>query len=193
MPRSSRARAGDSGGAKSSRGSQDRADDRADGAEAARRADEDLGRGPAWVVVRLGETLFGLPIQRVREVLHPPPVTLVPHAPPAIRGVVSVRGDVVAVLDLGQRLVRRPAAADGRLVVVSHMPTEEPVGLLVDQVTGLLSGGAQAVDDPPREVTASMPEGVVRGVLAGPDERPVATLDLDRVLEIEGADVKESA
>lgn len=142
---------------------------------------------PHWVSVRLGDTQFAIEIERVREVMPPPQTTLVPKAPPALRGIVSIRGDVVPVLDLGVRLLGSPARADGRLLVVSYAPTGEPVGLLVDQVTGLIAGLDKDVEQPPKEVTASLPEDVVRGVIEGPDGGSVAVLQLDRVLEIDSA------
>ena len=154
-----------------------------DTAQQKREEEPRVRTGPAWVAVQLEDAEFGLAIERVLEVLDPPPITRVPRAPEAVTGVVSLRGDVVPVLDLGRRLLGRPSSA-GRLAIVSHAATGEAVGLLVDQVTGLLDAEAGSVQDPPGEVAASVPPGTVTGVLSVGDGRTVALLDLDRVLEI---------
>jgi chemotaxis signal transduction protein len=42
-----------------------------------------------------------LPVSAVSEVLAMPAVTPVPHAPPAVRGIAPLRGQVLPVIDLG--------------------------------------------------------------------------------------------
>ena len=85
--------------------------------------------------VSVGGAEFGIPAERVREVLRPPPVTRVPFALHGVRGIAQVRGTVLAVVDLGQRLGLAPVGSAGRLVVVWGRE-REAVGLLVDRVFG---------------------------------------------------------
>jgi purine-binding chemotaxis protein CheW len=78
-------------------------------------------------------------IERVREVLRCPPLTEVPRAPAHVRGVVSVRGDVVAVVEPRRRLGLPddgPPAERSRLLVVDV--GDGPVGLLVDAVSNVV-------------------------------------------------------
>lgn len=159
----------------------------------AREAVDTEMRGPGWVAVRVGNADFGLPIERVREVLHPPPMARVPMTPPAVRGVASVRGDVVPVVDLGRRLGLGEAPAEGgRLVVVTHEVTGEPIGLLVDEVRGLVERNAPELEAAPEEVVAGLPDGLVRAVVGAGQDRTVVILELDRVLEIAGAGETET-
>jgi hypothetical protein len=53
------------------------------------------------VLFRVGEETVAVPLQSVLEVLALGPITATPTAPPAIAGAVNVRGNVVAVIDLG--------------------------------------------------------------------------------------------
>jgi len=152
-----------------------------DQAGRAQRARDEGDDAPAWIAVRIGDAEFGIGIERVREVLPPPEVTRVPMAPPSVLGVVSVRREVVPVVDLGRRLLERPAE-HGRLVVVSHGEPAEPVGLLVDAVVGLI--GRHAVREEPTEpVAAALDDGLMTGVVRA-GGRSVALLDLDRVLDV---------
>lgn len=131
------------------------------------------------LAVRVGGAEFGIPADRVREVLRPPPLTRVPAPPPGVLGVAQVRGTVLAVMDLGARLGMSPVADTGRLVVVWGRG-REAVGLLVDRVVGLAEEGDDAT--PPAEAEAALPAGWLAGVAAPAPGRRVALLHLERVL-----------
>lgn len=133
------------------------------------------------VIVRIGEAEFGIPIRSVREVLHVLPITRLPFATAAVPGVVSVRGSVLPVVDLGERLFAVPARRDGRLVVV-HEPASGEVALLVDAVADLVRTSALDAEPPP-EVAASLPPGWVAGVITPSEDRLVTLLELARVLD----------
>lgn len=133
------------------------------------------------VVVLVGEAELGLRIERVLEVVHVPYITRIPFPPPSVLGVVALRNSVLPVIDLGERLFGKPSRRDGRLVIGLVGEADEKVALLVDGVVGL-AGLASVVADPPAEVMASLPEGWVAAVLAPAEDRLVALLDLDQVL-----------
>lgn len=134
----------------------------------------------ATLSVRVGGAEFGLPAAAVREVVRPPPLTRVPFAPAAVRGLAQVRGTVLAVVDLGARLGVAPVASTGRLVVVWGRG-REAVGLLVEGVVGLVEGDA-AEAPLPDEAEAALPPGWLAGVAVPAPGRRVALLHLERVL-----------
>ena len=55
------------------------------------------------VLFAVGAVVYGLPIDRVREVINPAPTFELPHAPASIVGVADHRGEVVPVIDLRTR------------------------------------------------------------------------------------------
>ena len=55
------------------------------------------------IAFKLGEQLYALPIEVVKEVIKCPEVTPMPELPPHLVGLVNVRGDVYAVTDLAMR------------------------------------------------------------------------------------------
>jgi len=55
------------------------------------------------VLFGVGSVVYGLPIERVREVVNPLEIIELPHAPPSIIGVTDHRGEVVPVIDLRTR------------------------------------------------------------------------------------------
>jgi purine-binding chemotaxis protein CheW len=91
-----------------------------------------------FLIFRLGDEEFGVEISRVLEVMRTPPVTEVPRAPPDILGVISVRGDVVTVVDPRSRLgLTGSGGGPARRVVVVD-DGAGACGLLVDQVAGVV-------------------------------------------------------
>ncbi|HET6440026.1 MAG TPA: chemotaxis protein CheW [Anaeromyxobacter sp.] len=92
-----------------------------------------------FLTFRLGAEEYAVAIERVREVLKAQPVTEVPRAPSGILGVVTVRGEVVAVFDPRRRLGLPgppPPEGTGRVVIVDD--GGGPCGLLVDAVASVV-------------------------------------------------------
>ncbi len=107
-----------------------------------------------FLIVRLAEEEFGVEIGRVLEVLRTPPVTEVPRAPPDILGVISVRGDVITVVDPRSRLgLARGGAGPARRVVVVD-DGDGACGLLVDGVAGVVRLPRGALEPCPQAIGA---------------------------------------
>jgi purine-binding chemotaxis protein CheW len=97
---------------------------------------------------------YAVPIGRVREVLRAPAITEVPRAPAHVMGVVTVRGEVVAVIDARSRLgLGRTAGAQSRIVIVDA--GEGPLGLLVDQVSSVVRLPRGSIEPCPQGISAA--------------------------------------
>jgi purine-binding chemotaxis protein CheW len=68
--------------------------------------------GNLHVVVGIDTLQLALPCGMVREMLQMPRVSVVPGAPPYVRGVVNLRGEVLPIVDLRLRLGFPPYGAD---------------------------------------------------------------------------------
>jgi purine-binding chemotaxis protein CheW len=136
----------------------------------------------ALVVLTLGPAEFALPIRSVREVLRAPVISRVPFAPPAVCGVFGLRGEVIPVIDLGERLFGQPARRPGSVVVVRAEGMAESAALLVDSVPGLIDAGQAEVYDTPAEAEATLPAGWAVAVVVPEPGRLVTLLDLLQVL-----------
>ena len=89
--------------------------------------------------------VFALEAAMVREILPAARPTRIPGAPPAVRGLVNVRGTMVAVLDVGLAVGARAEPSGGTLVLVEQPP--RLMGLAVDEVLDLVAVDATALDD----------------------------------------------
>lgn len=77
--------------------------------------------------------MFGCGIDAVREIVPNRRATRLPGAPPAVQGLINLRGTIVTVVDLALWLgAERPASADGSIVLVDH--GTRIAGIAVDEV-----------------------------------------------------------
>lgn len=120
---------------------------------------------------------YAVPVERVREIVRVRPITPVPRVPADVCGVISLRGEILEVVDLRLRL-RLRAAKPGRAsrIIVAHTADGGVAGLLVDGVSEVLSVG----DDALRPASAAE-AGNVASLCANGD-RFISLIDLDRVL-----------
>jgi purine-binding chemotaxis protein CheW len=101
---------------------------RAPGREAA--ADEPV----QLCTFRIGGEDYAVDIMRVREIIHPLPITPVPRAPPSVEGVVRLRGEVMPVLDVRKRLGVPASAPTRRTRFLVVNVARRRIGLVVDEV-----------------------------------------------------------
>jgi purine-binding chemotaxis protein CheW len=73
-----------------------------------------------YITFKLGDELFAINVNQVREVLEVTHITRVPTAPEYMRGVVNVRGKAIPVVDLRLRfgLLRSDDTVNSRIVVM---------------------------------------------------------------------------
>ena len=91
-----------------------------------------------YLTFQLAGELYAVEIGRVLEVLRTPPITEVPRAPVDVLGVISVRGEVVTVIDPRGRLgLARSEGPPARRVLIAD-DGEGPCGLLIDGVAGVV-------------------------------------------------------
>ncbi len=127
---------------------------------------------------------YGIGILRVKEILEYDTVTPVPQTPPAIRGVINLRGSVVPVVDLAAKfgLPPSPLAQRTCIVIVEVVldGRESVMGVLVDAVSQVMDLTAGDIELPPAFGTQ-----VKVDYLAGMGKvgkRFVLLLDVDKVL-----------
>src|SRR5262245_13090591 len=93
------------------------------------------GAGERLLIVEVAGGLSGIDSSTVREIVGVLDATRLPGAPPHVRGVVNLRGQLLTVVDIGHRLTGAPSEgtkAEGSIVVVSS--SERALGLLVEDV-----------------------------------------------------------
>jgi purine-binding chemotaxis protein CheW len=91
-----------------------------------------------FLLFRIGEADFGLPIDAVVEVARPPAkLTRLPNAPAFVQGVMNLRGQVVPVIDQSSRFGGAAATGSRRRVIVVRMGALQ-AGFVVDAVSEVM-------------------------------------------------------
>lgn len=135
-----------------------------------------------FLVFRLGDGEFGLPVEAVDEVARAPDrVTRVPKAPRFLEGVINLRGAVIPVVDQRHRFDMPPLEqSDGRRLIVVRTGGHR-AGLIVDSVSEVLRTTADAIGAAPdlTEDIARLVHGVVN---IGTEGRIILVLDPTELL-----------
>lgn len=126
------------------------------------------------------ELLLGMEIDQVQEINRHLDITEIPDAPPNLRGVINLRGDVVTIVDMRSilGLPRQDISDSSRNVVIqSH---DEQIGLLVDRIADIVNVDPEEIEPAPANI-----DGVggrfFRGVYTMPDSILVL-LDVEEAL-----------
>ena len=125
---------------------------------------------------------FGVSVDRVQEIVRHLHHTRVPLAPPVIRGLMNLRGQIVTAIDLRRRLAF-PDREPGRLPMNVVIRTDDGlVSLQVDQIGDVVVVETNTRDDPPPTLKGAARE-LIRGAYQLPN-RLLLDLDLDRALTL---------
>jgi purine-binding chemotaxis protein CheW len=121
------------------------------------------GGGEKLLVFDLHREKYAIPIHDITLIIDEREITPVPNAPPFLRGILTLRGKIVNVLDVATRLgIRRPSDPSGRKIVILDLGADH-FGLLVDGIEQLVEVDVQSLEPPPdgfRPVIQEYVEGV---------------------------------
>ena len=132
------------------------------------------------IAFRVGAQEFCIDIMSVREIRGWTPATPLPHAPPFVKGVINLRGAVLPILDLSERLGLGATQASTRHVIIVAKVDRQLVGLLVDAVCDILTISDQALQPTP-DIACDTVKTFVKGLLPLED-RMVSMISLDQGL-----------
>ena len=138
---------------------------------------------------------YGIPADRVREVVRMVAVTSLPRAPRAIEGVVNVRGEIVPVYDLRDRFELPPRRPDPAEHLIILNAGGRSVAIRVDAAESLetLSEADLVPADAIAETAGGTDTARHLSGLAKTADGVVVIVDLDEFLTIEESATLDSA
>lgn len=135
-----------------------------------------------YVIFRLGGEFYAASVQQVREIVVLPEMTRVPNTSDFIAGVMNLRGQIMAVIDLGRRLSLETTETEAPEHIIIVEAEDYTVAMIVDEVPEVSSIPAKAIRETPRLVETDLPEDYIVGI-ADQKGRLVIVLDLLRILQ----------
>ncbi|NLE01263.1 MAG: purine-binding chemotaxis protein CheW [Fibrobacter sp.] len=102
----------------------------------------------------IGDDKFAINLFDVREIVEASKITPLPHASSYIRGIIDLRGEITTIIDLRQLLQIQAAqdltTADLRFIVLDDTVSAQKTGIVVDEVTSVLTVPVTDIDQASR-------------------------------------------
>jgi purine-binding chemotaxis protein CheW len=99
---------------------------------------------------------LGVDVLEVQEVLRGQSLTRVPLAPPVVEGLINLRGQIVAALDM-RRVLGFPSRPDGSAAVSVVVRTAHgAVSLQVDEIEDVIELASESFEAPPPNADAEL-------------------------------------
>ncbi len=154
------------------------------------REPSDVGR-PAgkYLTFGLADKVYGLEILNVQEIIAMSDLAAVPRTPEFVKGVISLRGRAIPLVDLRLRFGMAEAERTGETCVIVVAVEGAVAGAIVDRVSGVVEIEAEDVEDAP-SVGRSVDADFILG-MGGAGGGATTLLDIGRALDGAGAAVVE--
>lgn len=138
-----------------------------------------------YVTFAVDGARFGLPVLRVNDVFRPLVLTRVPLAPPAVAGILNLRGRIVTMIDMDARLGRAPR--DVAKMAVTVEVHGESYALMVDKVFDVVALPQAEMQPVPANLDARLAR--LSSGIFWRDDGLLVILDIERVLDIAQEDI----
>ncbi|MDA8414787.1 MAG: chemotaxis protein CheW [Desulfobacteraceae bacterium] len=135
-----------------------------------------------FLCFKVSDEVYGVDIMDIKELIKPREVTEVPRAPSFVSGIISLRGVIIPIIDMLDRLglVRESLTGRERVIVVRH--GESFSGLLVDEIIQVVRIAKDEIEAAPAVL-----EGINRDFVSGigrSDGRMIILLNLFNIIDI---------
>ena len=126
---------------------------------------------------------FCFDLTSVREIRGWTETTILPHSQAFVKGVINLRGAVVPVIDLSERLGFGVTQVGARHVIIITVIESQTIGLLADVVSDILT-----IDESNLKPVPDMVEENVRKFISGVlirDEKIIRIMNIKNLFSIE--------
>ncbi len=123
---------------------------------------EEEGEKELFLCFSIGKEIYGIQIDYIQEIIPVYPITKVPNSPKEIIGIISIRGQVLPVLDIGLFLGQKveKITEDTKLIILRVK--DEMVSIIVDKVYQNISIPLKSIEQAPSTVKDE--KGLIFGV-----------------------------
>ncbi len=130
---------------------------------------------------RVGEDIYGVSIEKVREIINYSRVTAVPRAPSFIEGIINLRGQIIPVIDINKRfgLEATEKTAVSRIIVTQI--GNNITGIIVDEVKEVRAYAEDLFSEPPA-VIKGRKNTYIESVIRQSDGSMILILNINDIL-----------
>ncbi len=128
----------------------------------------------------LGNEEYGINIHNVHEINRMLPITQVPNSPYFVSGVINLRGKVIPVINLRNKLGMERKEEDKATRIIVLELEDKTIGFIVDSVKEVIRIPENITEAPP-EMTSSGNSEFIKSV-AKLDDRLLILLDMNKII-----------
>ncbi|HRP01425.1 MAG TPA: chemotaxis protein CheW [Candidatus Kapabacteria bacterium] len=132
------------------------------------------------VSFHIGEEEFGVDILMVKEINRMSLITKVPNAPTFVEGIINLRGKVIPIIDLREKLGLMKKEFDNHTRIIIVEIETNTIGFIVDKVNEVLRINKSVTEEPPRMVAGIESRYITS--IGKLDDRMLILLDLAKIL-----------
>lgn len=103
-----------------------------------------------FLTFAIGKEIYGIEIMHVTEIIGIQNITAVPELPEYLKGIINLRGKIIPVMDVRIRFKKEAKKYDDRTCVIVIDVEGSPIGLVVDNVSEVLSISESDIVEPPK-------------------------------------------
>jgi len=133
-----------------------------------------------YLTFRLGREEYGIDILKVQEIRGYEVTTRIANAPSFIKGVISLRGTIVPIVDMRLKFNCAQAEYDSVTVVIILNLRERVVGIVVDSVSDVMELTPEQVRPAP-DMDSAIDASCIIG-LGSVGERMLILLDIEKLM-----------
>ena len=102
-----------------------------------------------FIRFRIADGDYGMELLRVKEVIRSSEATRLPKEPQFVRGIINLRGDVIPIIDLRERLGFEPTARTRKTRVIVVETEGRLIGMVADSASQVVQIPAKQIEPPP--------------------------------------------
>lgn len=110
--------------------------------------EEDTQKGK-FLTFSLGREVYAIEIKFVTEIIGIQPITEVPELPAYVKGIINLRGKIIPVMDVRLRFKKKSVEYNDRTCIIVIEIKDISLGLIVDNVSEVLSIADENIVPPP--------------------------------------------
>lgn len=142
-------------------------------------SDEDLSG--KFLTFCIGDKIYGVELLHVLEIISIQSVTTVPSTPHYIKGIINLRGNIVPVIEVRLKFGMEEKAYDERTCIIVLNINEMYVGLIVDQVSEVITFDNDMLASLP-EIGSVNTNKYIKSIAKARDNKLVLNLDCETFL-----------
>lgn len=134
-----------------------------------------------FVVFYINNEECGIDIQKITTIEKLLNITRVPKAPEGVKGVINLRGEIVPVVELAEKLKMPPSTPTENTRIVIFKVEDISVGFIVDEVVEVITLHPEQIENI-AQVSSDIALDYIYGIGKLSDHRIVTLLNLDKLI-----------